>query len=138
MAEPTNSASNASVTDLAKQLSEQTSRLVRQEVELAKAELSVKGKQVGIGAGLFGGAGVFGLFALGALTAAAVAGLGEVMAVWLSALIVAAIWAAVAGAMALLGKGRVEAAAPPVPEQTIDSVEEDMEWAKQRAQKGRP
>jgi uncharacterized membrane protein len=138
MAEPTNSASNASVTDLAKQLSEQTSRLVRQEVELAKAELSVKGKQVGIGAGLFGGAGVVGLFALGALTAAAVAGLGEVMAVWLSALIVAAIWAAVAGAMALLGKGRVEAAAPPVPEQTIDSVEEDMEWAKQSAQKGRP
>jgi hypothetical protein len=60
------------------------------------------------------------------------------MAVWLSALIVAAIWAAVAGAMALLGKGRVEAAAPPVPEQTIDSVEEDMEWAKQSAQKGRP
>jgi uncharacterized membrane protein len=138
MAEPTNAASNASVTDLAKQLSEQTSRLVRQEVELAKAELSVKGKQVGIGAGLFGGAGVFGLFALGALTAAAVAGLGEVMAIWLSALIVAAIWAAVAGAMALLGKGRVEAAAPPVPEQTIDSVKEDMEWAKQSAQKGRP
>ena len=61
MAEPSNATSNASASELVKQLSEQTSRLVQQEMELAKAELSVKGKQVGIGAGLFGGAGVFGL-----------------------------------------------------------------------------
>jgi hypothetical protein len=128
---------DASAPELVKQLSEQTSRLVRQEMELAKAELSVKGKQVGIGAGLFGGAGVFGLYALGALTAAAIAGLGEAVAVWLAALIVAVIWAAVAGVMALVGKGHVQAGAPPVPEQTVDSTKEDVRWAKQSAQRGR-
>ena len=85
----------ASAAELVKQLSEQTSRLVRQEVELAKAELTVKGKQAGIGAGLFGGAGVFGLYALGALTAAAIAALATAMATWLAALIVTVIWAAV-------------------------------------------
>jgi putative superfamily III holin-X len=127
----------SSTADLAKQLSEQTSRLVRQEMELAKAELSVKGKQVGIGAGLFGGAGVFGLYALGALTAAAIAGLGEAVAVWLAAVIVAVIWAAVAGVMALVGKGRVQTASPPVPEQTVDSAKEDVRWAKESAQRGR-
>jgi hypothetical protein len=128
---------DASASDLVKQLSEQTTRLVRQEVELAKAELSVKGKQVGVGAGLFGGAGVFGLYALGAVTAAAIAGLGEVMPVWLAALIVAAVWAAVAGVMALVGKGRVQAGTPPVPEQTVESTKEDVRWAKQSAQRGR-
>ena len=68
---------DASLGDLAKQLSEQTSRLVRQELELAKVELDEKGKQAGIGAGLFGGAGVFGLYALGALTAAVIAALAS-------------------------------------------------------------
>ena len=128
---------DASASELVKQLSEQTTRLVRHEVELAKAELSVKGKQVGVGAGLFGGAGVFGLYALGAVTAAAIAGLGEVMAVWLAALIVAAVWAAAAGVMALVGKGRVQAGTPPVPEQTVESAKEDVRWAKQSAQRGR-
>jgi hypothetical protein len=128
---------DASASELVKQLSEQTSRLVHHEVELAKAELSVKGKQVGVGAGLFGGAGVFGLYALGALTAAAIAGLGEVMDVWLAAVIVAVVWAAVAGVMALLGKGRVQAGSPPVPEQTVESTKEDIQWAKQSAQRGR-
>ena len=137
MAEPSNATSNASASELVKQLSEQTSRLVQQEMELAKAELSVKGKQVGIGAGLFGGAGVFGLYALGALTAAAIAGLGEAVAVWLAAVIVAVLWAAVAGVMALVGKGRVEAGTPPVPEQTVDSTKEDVRWAKESAQRGR-
>ena len=134
---PRTSRADASAAELVKQLSEQTSRLVRQEMELAKAELSVKGKQVGIGAGLFGGAGVFGLYALGALTAAAIAGLGEVVAVWLAALIVTVIWAAVAAVMALVGKGRVQAGTPPVPEQTVDSTKEDVRWAKESAQRGR-
>src|SRR4051795_152471 len=83
--------------DLVKQLSEQTTHLVRSEVELAKAELAQKGKQAGIGAGMFGGAGVFGLYALGALTAAAILALDTAMKGWLAALIVAAVWAAVAG-----------------------------------------
>jgi hypothetical protein len=137
MTEHPNAANDATAPELVKQLSEQTSRLVRQEVELAKAELSVKGKQVGAGAGLFGGAGVAGLYALGALTAALIAGLGEVVAVWLAALIAAVLWAAVAGVMALVGKGRVEAGTPPVPEQSVDSVKEDLEWAKASAQRGR-
>jgi hypothetical protein len=137
MAEPTHATHEASASDLVKQLSEQTSRLVRQEVELAKVELAEKGKQVGVGAGMFGGAGVSGLYALGALSAAAIAGLGEAVAVWLAALIVAAIWAAVAGVMALVGKSRVQAGTPPVPEQSVDSVKEDVRWAKQSAQRGR-
>lgn len=128
---------DATAAELVKQLSEQTSRLVHQEVELAKAELSVKGKQVGVGAGLFGGAGVFGLYALGALTAAAIAALGLAVATWLAALIVAVVWAAVAGVMALVGKGRVQKGSPPVPEQTVDSVKEDVQWTKRSAQRGR-
>jgi hypothetical protein len=137
MAEPTQASPEASTSDLVKQLTEQTSRLAHAEVELAKAELSQKGKQVGIGAGMFGGAGVAGLYAVGALTAAAIAGLGEAIALWLAALIVAVIWAAVAGALALVGKGRVQEGTPPVPERSVDSVKEDVQWAKQSAQRGR-
>jgi hypothetical protein len=127
----------ATVAELVKQLSEQTSRLVSHEMELAKAELSVKGKQIGIGAGLFGGAGVFGLYALGALTAAMIAALSLAMATWLAALIIAVLWAAVAGVMALVGKGRVQEGAPPVPEQSVESVKEDVQWTKTSAQRGR-
>ena len=126
-----------STADLVKQLSEQMSRLARQEVELAKAELSIKGKQVGQGAGFFGGAGLVGLYALGALTAAVIAALDLAMATWLAALIVAAVWGAIAGVMAVVGKGRVQKGAPPVPEQSIESVKEDVQWTKASAQRGR-
>ena len=128
---------DASVADLARQLSEQTTRLVRQEVELAKAELSEKGKRAGIGAGLFGGAGVLGLFALGALTAAVIAALSLAMDTWLAALIVAVVYGAAAGVAALMGKRKVEAALPPVPEDSVESVKEDVRWTKARAQQGR-
>ena len=123
--------------DLVRQLSDQTSRLIRQEMALARAELTVKGKQAGIGAGLFGGAGVFGLLALGALTATAIAALALAMDTWLAALIVTVVWAAVAGAMALLGKSRVQEALPPVPEDSVESVKEDVQWTKTKAQEGR-
>jgi len=129
--------SDASASELVKQLSEQTSRLVRQEMELAKAELSEKGKQAGIGAGLLGGGGVFALYALGALTAAMIAALALAMDTWLAALIVTVIWAAVAGAMALLGKARVQKSTPPIPEQSVESVKEDVQWTKTSAQRGR-
>jgi hypothetical protein len=128
---------DASASDLVKQLSDQTSRLVRQELELLKAELAIKGKQAGAGAGLFGGAGVFALFAFGALTAAAIAALATAMATWLAALIVAVVWAAIAGAAALTGKKKVEQALPPVPEDSVESVKEDVQWTKTRAQQGR-
>src|SRR3954467_14750231 len=129
--------SDASVADLARQLSEQTTRLVRQEVELAKAELSIKGKQAGLGAGMFGGAALLGLFALGALTAAVIAALSLAMATWLAALIVAVVYAAAAGVAALMGKRKVEEALPPVPEDSVESVKEDVQWTKSRAQQGR-
>jgi hypothetical protein len=128
---------DASVADLARQLSEQTTRLVRQEVELAKAELSIKGKQAGMGAGLFGAAGVLGLFALGALTAAVIAALSLAMDTWIAALIVAVVYAAAAGVAAMTGKRKVEQAAPPIPEDSVESVKEDVQWTKTRAQQGR-
>jgi MFS family permease len=128
---------DASAAELVKQLTDQTTRLVRNEVELAKAELSEKGKRAGIGAGMFGGAGVFGLYALGALTAAAIAALATAVATWLAALIVAVVWAAIAGVMALTGKKKVQQATPPVPEDTVESVKEDVQWTKARAQQGR-
>jgi hypothetical protein len=128
---------DATASDLMKQLAEQTSALVRQELELAKAELSVKGKQAGIGAGLLGGAGVFGLYALGALTATIIAALSLAMDTWLAALIVTLVWAAVAGVAALLGKSRIQQSAPPIPEQSVESVKEDVQWTKTSAQRGR-
>ncbi len=123
--------------ELVKQLSEQTSALARMEVELAKAELTEKGRAAGIGAGMFGGAGLFGLFAFAALTAASILALAIVLDAWLAALIVAAAYGAVAGILALLGKQRVEEATPPAPEQAIDSVKEDVQWTKQRARAAR-
>src|SRR5690242_7083918 len=126
-----------SVAELVKQLSEQTSRLARQEVELAKAELQAKGKRAGIGAGMFGGAGVFAFYALGGLTAAAILALATAVAAWLAALIVVVVLAAVAGVLAVQGKSKVAQAIPPVPEQATESVKEDVQWAKTRAQAGR-
>ena len=93
----TNGPPDTSAAELVKQLSEQTSRLVHHEVELAKAELSEKGKRAGIGAGMFGGAGVFGLYALGALIAAAIAALATAVATWLAALILAVVLGAAHG-----------------------------------------
>ena len=123
--------------DLVKQLSEQTSRLIRQELELVKAELTIKGKRAGIGAGMFGGAGLLGLYAVGALVAAAIAALDTAMATWLAALIVAVVLGAAAGVAALLGKNKVQEAMPPVPEDSVESVKEDVQWTKTRAQQGR-
>jgi hypothetical protein len=130
-------ATDASMAELVKQLSEQTSRLARQEVDLAKAELAVKGKRAGVGLGMFGGAGMVGLYALGALVAAAVLGLATAVTAWLAALIVAVVLGAIAGLLALQGRSKVQQAIPPVPEQTTESVKEDVQWAKTRAQAGR-
>jgi MFS family permease len=131
------SAPDASMAELVKQLSEQSSRLARQEVELAKAELAVKGKRAGIGAGMFGGAGVLGAYALGALIATAILALSTAVAAWLAALIVTLILGAIAGVLALQGKNKIQQATPPVPEQATESVKEDVEWAKTRAQQAR-
>jgi uncharacterized membrane protein YqjE len=117
------------VGDLLKQLSEDTATLVRKEVELARAEVTEKGKQAGMGAGMFGGAGIAALLALGSLTACLVALLATGMEVWIAALIVTVLWAAIAGVLALVGKNRVQEATPPV-EQTVETIKEDVQWAK--------
>jgi Putative Actinobacterial Holin-X, holin superfamily III len=123
--------------ELLKQLSEETTTLVKQELDLAKAELSDKGRQAAKGAGMFGGAGLAGVFALAAVTTAAIAALDTAMDLWLAALIVAAVYASVAGVLALRGRDEVQQATPPVPEQATESVKEDLEWAKTRARSSR-
>jgi uncharacterized membrane protein YqjE len=122
-----------SIGELVKRLAAETNTLVQQEIDLAKAELSEKAKVAGRGAGMFGGAGVAGLLALGALTACVIALLATAIDhVWLSALIVAVVWAAIAGVLALRGREELREAAPPAPQQTIESVKEDVAWAKTR------
>lgn len=119
--------------ELLKELSQETATLVHQEVALAKAELSQKGKKAGAGAGMFGGAGVVGLGAFGSLTACLILALAVIIPAWLAALIVALVEGAVAAALVQQGREKVRKAGPPVPEQTIESVKEDVEWAKTRA-----
>ena len=123
--------------DLVKQLAGQTSTLVRQELDLAKAELAEKGRVAGKGAGLLGGAAAVGLLAAGALTACLILALSEVVPDWLAALIVALVLGAVAGVLALQGRNRMRAATPPVPQQTVETVKEDVEWAKTRTPSAR-
>jgi uncharacterized membrane protein YqjE len=129
--------SDRPVGELLKELSEQTTTLVRQELELAKLELTEKGKKAGIGAGMFGGAGIVGFYAVGALTACLILALATAVDGWLAALIVAAVYGAVAGVLALSGKSKVQQAVPPVPEQAVDSVKEDVQWTKSRAKQAR-
>jgi uncharacterized membrane protein YqjE len=129
--------SDRPIGELVKQLSEQTSTLVQKELELARAEMTQKGKMAGIGAGMFGAAGLFGLLALGALTACFILALAEAMTGWLAALIVTAVYAAIAGVLALTGKSKVQEAGPPVPEQATQSMRRDVEWTKQRAKAAR-
>ena len=115
--------------ELVKELSSQTSTLVRQEIELARAELQQKGKLAGKGAGMLGGAAIAVLLALGALTAGLVALLDTAMATWVAALIVMALWAVVAFVLAKVGQKALQKATPPAP-QTIETVKEDIQWAK--------
>jgi hypothetical protein len=125
------------VGELTKEFSDQATTLIRKEIQLAKAELAVKGKRAGIGAGMFGGAGLFGVFAFGALTATLILLLATAMPAWLAALIVTIVYGAVAGVLALQGKNRVQEATPPVPEHAVDSTKEDVAWVKTRAKSAR-
>ena len=129
--------SDRPIGELVQQLSEQTSTLVRKELELARAEMTQKGKTAGIGAGMFGGAALFGMLALGALTACLILALAEAVDGWLAALIVAGAYGAIAGVLALTGRMKVKEAGAPVPEQTKESVREDVELTKERAKAAR-
>jgi lipopolysaccharide export LptBFGC system permease protein LptF len=126
-----------SLAELTKQLSDQATALARQEVELAKAEMAIKAKRLGIGAGAFGAAGLVGLFAVGALTATLILALATAMDAWLAALTVSAAYGVIAGIFALVGKGRVESGTPPVPERAIDSTRQDVARVKRSAKEVR-
>ena len=115
--------------ELVKDLASQTSTLVRQEIKLAQAEMTEKGKKAGLGAGMFGGAGVFGLVALGTFSAVLIAALAKAMDVWLAALIVTVLWLALAAVLGMAGKNALQKATPPAP-QTVETVKEDIQWAK--------
>lgn len=125
-----------SIGELLKELSQETSTLVRQELELAKAEVTEKGKQAGVGAGMVGGAGAAGLMALIALTLTLIFAMDTFMKGWLAALIVTLVWGAVAGVLALQGRNRIKEATPPAP-QTIETVKEDVQWAKSQTPSAR-
>jgi MFS family permease len=125
------------VGDLLRQLADETTTLVRQELELAKAEMTEKGKRAGLGVGMWGAAGVVGLLALGAFTAGIILALDGAVPNWLAALIVAAVYGAIAAFLYFRGKERVDSAGSPMPEQAIDNMKEDVEWAKTRARSGR-
>jgi Putative Actinobacterial Holin-X, holin superfamily III len=122
---------DASTGELIGQLTEQLSRLARDEARLAQAEVTQKAKRLGIGAGLFGGAGLMAFFGLAVLISAAVLGLGLVLPDWLAALIVAVVLFAVAGGLALVGKKDVAQASPPVPTEAIAGVQADIATVKQ-------
>jgi uncharacterized membrane protein YqjE len=123
--------------ELVKEFSDQATTLLRKEIALAKVEVAEKGKQAAVGAGMFGGTGVFGFYAFGALTACVILALATAVASWLAALIVGVVYAAIAGVLALRGKAQVKRATPPVPEQAVDSTKEDLEWVKARAKSAR-
>jgi len=130
-------ATEPSISELMRQLSDQSSALARKEIELAKAEVAQKGKRLGLGAGAFGAAGLVGLFAFGAVTAALILLLGTAVDDWLAATIVAVVYAIVGGVLALAGKRQVKAGSPPVPERAIESTKEDIDTAKAGMKEGR-
>ncbi|MFE5732022.1 phage holin family protein [Streptomyces sp. NPDC056528] len=127
------STADASVGELVSRASQQISELVRDEMRLARAEMTEKGKRYGVGGGLFGGAGLVGVLAAQALVVAVIAALALVLPVWASALIVAVLLAAGAAGMAAAGKKQIDEAGAPTPEQTIDNVKADVAEIKERA-----
>jgi hypothetical protein len=129
--------SDRPIGELVKQLGEQTSILVRKEMELARAEMTKKGRAAAIGGGLLAVAALVGVLALGALTACFILALAQAMDGWLAALVVAVAYLAIAGVLALTGRKQIGEATPPVPEQAKESVKEDLERTKERARAGR-
>jgi hypothetical protein len=125
------------INELLKQLANETTTLVRQELELAKAEMREKAGKAGPGVGMWGAAGAVALLSAGALTAFLILALDGAMPNWLAALIVGLVYAGIAAVLYVTGKRRVEEAGSPVPEKTIESVKEDVQWAKHPTTSGR-
>lgn len=125
-----------SLPELLTQLSEQTSRLVRDELALAKVEMADKAKHAGVGIGLFSVAGLLGLYGLGLLLATAVLALALALPAWLAALIMTGLVLAAAGVAAIVGKKQVSTATPVVPQDTLDSVRQDVATVKEARNDG--
>jgi hypothetical protein len=134
-AQATPDPANASTGELIGQLTEQLSRLVRDEARLAQAEVTQKAKSLGVGAGLFGGAGLVAFFGLAALITTTILALALVLPPWLAALIVAVVLFAIAGVLALVGRKDVQRGSPPVPTEAISSVKTDIATVKESARR---
>jgi Putative Actinobacterial Holin-X, holin superfamily III len=130
---PSATAADSSASELVKQLSEQVSRLIRDELRLAQLEMTTKGKRAGLGIGMLGGGGLLALYGIGCLLAAAIIGLAIAVPAWLAALIVGAAVLAAAAVTALRGKSKLSKATPVVPEQAVQSVKADVEEIKESA-----
>ncbi|HTU84640.1 MAG TPA: phage holin family protein [Solirubrobacteraceae bacterium] len=128
---------NRSTSELISDFTEQTTRLIHQEMALARTELTEKGTQAGIGIGLFGAAGILSLYGLGALTAGGILLLSTATKAWIAAVIVAAGILVVAGAAALIGKARLARVVPPVPEATIETAKQDVKTVRTSIREGR-
>jgi hypothetical protein len=128
---------SASTADLVNQAAAQISTLVRDELALAKSELTEKGKRAGIGGGLFGAAGVLALYGVGLLLTLAVVALDLAWPLWLAVLVVTAVVFAAAGVAALLGRNKLKEASPPLPEKAIEGVEADVRTVQNAAREGR-
>ncbi|MDM4718395.1 phage holin family protein [Micromonospora sp. WMMA1363] len=136
-ARTTRAGSDPSTAELVQRATEQVSRLVRDELALARAELTQKGRHAGIGIGLFGGGGALALYGLGALVATAILLLDLVLPAWAAALLVAVALFAGAGILALVGKRQVSQAVPPVPAATVRSVRADVDTVTAAVKDGR-
>jgi uncharacterized membrane protein YqjE len=133
----TRNAPEASTAQLVSQMSEQVSTLVRDELALARVEMVEKGKRAGVGAGLFGGAGVLAMYGVGALLVTIGAALATVWPIWLAALVVTVVVFAVAAVAALIGKKQVQQAVPPAPTAAVDSSKRDVAAVKTAVREGR-
>jgi hypothetical protein len=126
-------AQDSSTSELVKQMSEQVTRLVRDELRLAQLEMTSKGKRAGLGVGAFGGGGILALYGIGCLLAAAIIGLATVLGAWVAALIIAAAVLIIAAGAAWFGRAQLANATPPVPQQAAASVKEDVQEIRESA-----
>ena len=121
----------ASTGELVNQLSEQVSRLVRDELKMARLELTRKGRFAGLGMGMYGASGLVALYAIACLLAAAIIAIAGEIRPWLAALIVGLALLVVSAAAALMGRSRVRRATPPIPEQAVEGAKADVEEVKE-------
>jgi hypothetical protein len=126
-------AQDSSTSELVRQMSEQVTKLVRDELRLAQLEMTRKGKRAGLGVGAFGGGGILALYGIGCLLAAAIIGLATVVAAWLAALIIGAGVLIISAGAALFGRAQLANATPPVPQQAAASVKEDVQEIRESA-----